>query len=141
MKLRSMNKLLGLYDLLLAGGSVDTGILMINSDYGVFSVYPSEWIGRLPFNSWMIPGIIFIFLFGMGNMIASLASFLNESGSNWILSCVMGVFLLLSFMIQMIALNDCYMATVQFMILSVMQILISFHVYTCRRKYNKRIIA
>lgn len=50
-------KLLGFYDLILAIGSIWIGIMMVNSSGGIFVEYPDRWASRLPFDSWVIPGV------------------------------------------------------------------------------------
>lgn len=137
MKLKIRNCILGSYDLILATIAIFTGILMIRSDYGIFLEYPAEWIGKIPFHSWTAPGVILIILFGLGNITATFLCFMNESGRNWFISGIMGLFILLSTMIQVIVLGDWYMATLQTIILGSIQVVLSFYVYLGLRKKSK----
>ncbi len=73
MKKISLN-LLGVYDMMLAVGAIFIGLTMLNTSNGLFSVYPKEWLYRVPFKSFVIPGFIAIVLFGFGNIIAAILS-------------------------------------------------------------------
>ncbi len=66
--------LLGIFDLIMALGAIYTGVMMVSSN-AVFSVFPSEWPSKVPFESWFIPGIIAIVVFSLGNIIAAFFSF------------------------------------------------------------------
>lgn len=136
MKLKTRIRLLGIYDLLLAVGAIYTGLLMVRSRGGIFLVYPKEWLNKLPFHSWIIPGLIAMFLFGGGNMLASFASFLYESGKSWIISIIMGMLLFLSIIAQVIILDEWYMLTVQVLVLSLFQVAFSLSVFSKLRKIS-----
>jgi hypothetical protein len=78
--------LLRIYDLLLALGFILTGVLMISSKYGIFAEgFPKEFSDVLPFDSWVIPGIILIIVFGAGN----LAALMDTAGASSFLSAVL----------------------------------------------------
>lgn len=79
MKKINMN-LLGIYDMMLAFGAIFTGLTMLNTSNEFFSVFPKEWLSKVPFDSWVIPGIIAIVLFGVGNIIAAILSL--KKGNN-----------------------------------------------------------
>lgn len=74
MKLKTRKIVLGLYDLLLAGFAIWGGTLMVSS-VQVFSEYPPEWAGKLPFDSWLPYGLIAIVVFGLGNLAAAILCF------------------------------------------------------------------
>ncbi|MBU3111915.1 hypothetical protein KPL55_10285 [Clostridium lacusfryxellense] len=115
--------LLGIYDMMLAVGAIYMGGVMIS---GMFTEYPKEWISKIPFHSWFIPGIIAILLFGIGNIVASIFSLKKGNKRYWVASAIMGALLLVSLIVQVIVLGEWYMATVEFLLLSIGQL------YLCR---------
>ncbi len=116
--------LLRIYDLLLALIFIWVGILMIRSNYGIFSEgFPMEFSDVLPFNSWVVPGVIFIIVFGVGNIVAFIYSFIKEDSHK--LSLIMGCLTLLSIIMQIIIIGERYLATDQFLTLSIIQIVLS----------------
>lgn len=117
--------LLRIFDLLVALIFIYTGILMISSNYGVFAEgFPKEFSEVLPFDSWVIPGIIFIILFGMGNLVAIVFSFLKKDNPHG-LSLIMGCILMLFIIMQVVIVEEWYLASAQFSILSIIQIVLS----------------
>ncbi len=103
-----MNKrmgLLGIYDLILALGAICTGIMMVSSKM-VFSVFPREWILKVPFESWFIPGMIAIVVFGFGNIMAAFFSFKKNSNRPWLFSALMGGLFFISIFFQVIILGE-----------------------------------
>jgi hypothetical protein len=134
MKQNIRMKLLGGYDLLLAIGAITTGINMINSNKGMFTEYPKEWLSKVPFESWVIPGIIAIVLFGLGNLIAAIFSFRKENNNSWFASSVMGGISFISIIFQVIILGETYLATMEFLILSIIQLCLCGYVFTGYRK-------
>jgi len=116
---------LRIYDLLLALTFIIIGVLMIISRYGIFAEeFPKEFLSVLPFDSWLIPGIISIIVFGIGNIIAFIFSFLKKDNPRS-LSLIMGSILLICMVLQVIILREWYLATVQFIVLSIVQIALS----------------
>ncbi len=120
-------RLLGLYELLLAVGAIITGVAMINGS-GIFSVYPKEWLGKIPFESWASIGILGIMVFGLGNIFAAIASFSRGRTRPWLISLFMGLLLLVGIIYFRILLGEWYLATAQFLILSILQIIFCFYV-------------
>lgn len=120
--------LLEIYDLLLASGAICMGIQMMQSESGIFAEYPKEWLSKLPFTGWFIPGILTVIIFGLGNLFAAVMAFLNKDKA-WIASGIMGLILLLSLAAQIGILGECYLATVEFIILSFIQLALSVNVY------------
>ena len=59
--------LLGVFDLLLFAGATWFGILMLTATRG-FETYPAEWLGKMPFASWLPIGMLAIAVFGLGNL-------------------------------------------------------------------------
>ena len=134
MKQKIRMNLLGIYNLFLALGAIFVGVMMISSSNGIFIEYPNEWLSKVPFVSWLIPGIIAIVLFGLGNIIASIFSFRKKNNKSWFVSAIMGGIFFISIVVQVIILREWYMATVQFLILSLIQICLSIYVFDGYKK-------
>ncbi|HEY5561242.1 MAG TPA: hypothetical protein VIK72_05700 [Clostridiaceae bacterium] len=126
--------LLGIYDLILAFGAIFIGIKMINSSSGIFTEYPKEWLSKIPFDSWVIPGIMTILLFGLGNIIAASLSFRKRANNSWFMSATMGGILFISLIIQIIILGETYLATIEFLIFSIIQLYLSGYGFISYRK-------
>lgn len=116
-------RILGCYDLFLAIGAIYNGIKMVSGSFWN-GEFPDIWLGRVPFTSWLLPGVIAIVLYGVGNLIAAYFSFSKKS-KGWILSGIMGIVFLVSLLISIVILGDMYLAIVIFIILALMQILIT----------------
>jgi len=130
-------KLLGIYDLILALGAIYIGVKMVNSNSRIFIEYPKEWLSKVPFESWVIPGIIAIVLFGIGNIIAAIVSLRGKSNRSWFLSTIMGGILLMSIVCQVIILGEWYMVTIQIFIFSIIQLCLSRCAFTGIKKSVK----
>jgi hypothetical protein len=136
MKSKTRKYLLGIFDLAFAIGAIYTGYLMVYTEYGVFDQYPEEWVGVLPFHNWIIPGILAIIIFGIGNMIASVLCFLEKFMRYWVASAVMGGVLLLTMLFLSIILKEYYLATLELILLAMLQLLLSI-VTACKVKEPK----
>lgn len=114
---------LGCFDLTLATGAIYYGSKMV---LGLFwaGEFPKEWLGRVPFTSWFVPGIIAIAVYGLGNLIAAYLSF-SKQKKGWIASVVMGIFFFMSLILSIKVLGESYLATGMFIILSIIQILLT----------------
>ncbi|MBU3185340.1 hypothetical protein [Clostridium estertheticum] len=130
MKEKIKINLLGFYDLDLALSAIYIGGMMISSRGGVFTQYPKEWLSKVPFDNWIAPGIITIVLFGLGNIIAAILSFRKWNSKFWVVSVIMGVLLFISIITQVIVLGEWYMATVEFLILSIGQLCLCIAAFT-----------
>ena len=126
--------LLGIYDLILAFGAIFTGAMMVSSRSGMFTEFPKEWLHKIPFESWFIPGFITIVLFGLGNIIAAIFSFRKQNSKSWLMSAIMGAIFFLSLVTQVIILGEWYLATVEFLIFSIIQLCLSGYVFAGYRK-------
>jgi len=133
MKEKTRANLLGIYDLVLSLGAIYIGINMILK-YGLFTVYPKEWLTKVPFDSWFMPGVIAIVLFGGGNIIAGFLSLRKTNNKFWLMSALMGGLLFISLIAQVIILGETYMATIQFFILSIIQLAFSMYAFKGQRK-------
>lgn len=136
MKVKIRNYLLGFYDLILSFGAIFIGIMMISSSSGVFTQYPNEWLSKVPFKSWVGPGIIAILIFGLGNIISAVISFRKSSNKPWVMSAIMGGIFFVSIIAQVIILGEWYMATLQFLIFSIIQVCLSGYVFLGYKKTN-----
>ncbi|MFT5873592.1 MAG: hypothetical protein ACI8WT_002539 [Clostridium sp.] len=134
MKQKIRLNLLGFYDLILALGAIYMGISMISSSRGVFTEFPKEWLFKVPFESWVIPGIIAIALFGIGNIIAAIFSFKKGNNKSWVMSAIMGGIFFISLATQIIILREIYLATVEFLIFSIIQLSLCRYIFTGYRK-------
>ena len=134
MKEKVSKTILCCYNLFLALGAIYCGIGMISGRLGE---YPPEWLDKVPFTDWIYPGIIAIVLFGIGNIVAAFYSLKKES-KFLIVSGVMGIILLFSFLLSIVLLGEFYLATGEFIILSIGQLtltlitfIISWRVHGC----------
>ncbi|MGH4138892.1 hypothetical protein [Clostridium sp.] len=134
MKEKTRLNLLGVYDLLLALGAIYIGVMMVSSNNGEFIEYPHEWLPKIPFESWVIPGIIAIVLFGLGNILAAIICFKKDNSKAWLATAIIGCILFISIIFQIIILGETYLATVELLILSVIQICLCGYVFAGYRK-------
>ena len=131
MKNNKMKIVLITYDLFLALGAIYQGVRMVLGRYGE---YPPEWLDRVPFTNWIIPGIIAIIFYGLGNLLVGVFTFI-KGNKGIAISFIMGVIFLVSLLISIRVLGDVYLATGEFIILSIIQIVLSiitFIVYRFR---------
>ncbi|KAB3530014.1 hypothetical protein [Alkaliphilus serpentinus] len=124
---------LGIYNILLSLGALYTGAMMVWGN-GIFAEYPQEWFGKIPFSSWLSLGIIGVILFGLGNAIAAIFCLKENSNKPWLMSIIMGSIFLITLLYQRMMLGEWYLATLQFLILSVIQLLLSLYVYLGHQK-------
>ena len=113
-------RILLLYDLLLSVGAMYTGVLMMQSNQGIFTEYPKEWILSTPFSNWIIPGIIVFMVFGLGNLIAGIVL----QRGNAVISACMGMAQLLSIIFLTIVLGQWFLATLEVIICSLIQLIL-----------------
>lgn len=113
--------LLGIYDLILSLGAICMGLQMIITNQN----YPEEWLSKLPFQDWVMIGVIGILLFGVGNIIAAIFCFKGIGDKPWLISFIMGSILFISMVAQVKILGEWYLATVQFFLFSIIQLLFS----------------
>lgn len=133
MKQKMSKILLGIYDLFLALGAIYTGIMMVSGN-GIFGEYPNEWISIVPFENWVIPGIIAIVVFGIGNIISAVVSLREKSSKPWHASAIMGGIFFVSLVAQILVLGEVYLATVEFFVLSIIQLCLCGYVFLSYRK-------
>ena len=136
MKKNTKSKILGLYDLALAIGAIYIGISMIKSQNGVYAEYPKEWLYKLPYRNWIDIGITSIVVFGLGNAIAGILSFLKKDNKAWIASAIMGVVLLVSVIVHVTILGEWYLALSEFLIFSIIQICFCIYLFVGYKKIS-----
>lgn len=134
MGFKKARKLLGIYDLMLFAGAVMVGGLMISSTNTTFTDYPKEWLTKLPFDSWFMIGVFGIIIFGGGNLVTSILTFRSHTKIAWSSSGIMGGILLIVLLLQRMLLKEWYLATIELLILSVIQIGLSAYAYLCFKK-------
>jgi membrane protein YdbS with pleckstrin-like domain len=141
MKIAIQKALLGSYDLVMAIGAIYMGTLMIRSGSGIFLTYPEEWLNKVPFTSWVVPGIIAILLFGLGNLAAAAMAFFYHSDRAWVTSGIMGMIFFVGLVAQVIILGEWYLVTLEFFIFSIIQLALSLNVllYDKKQMHNRRI--
>ena len=82
----------------------------------------------------IIPGIIAIVVFGLGNIVAAIFSFIKNNNKSWLVSAIMGAIFFVSLVSQVIILGEWYLATVEFLILSLIQLGLSWYTFAGYRK-------
>lgn len=118
--------MLGIYDLFLATGAIWIGAQMVKSSSGIFAEeYP---------DSWVMPGVLAIVIFWLGNIIVAVFSFKKGYKSSWYASAIMGVVFFFSLIFQRIILEESYIVTNPFLALSVIQLCLSGYVFLGYRK-------
>jgi hypothetical protein len=115
---------LGIYNLILSVGAIGVGRLMILSNYGIFIEFPKEWLTKVPFTSWVIPGIVVIIIFGLGNMIASILCFCCDSYAYLVVSTGMGIALLFSVISMGLILGEWYLANIELIVIGLVQLIL-----------------
>lgn len=134
-------RILCIFDLFLAAGAIWSGVQMITLSSGTIFAepYPDSWASNLPFDSWVLPGILAIVIFGLGNIIAAVLSLRKEHHSSWYASAIMGAVFLFALAYQYISVGEMYIVTGPFLIFGVVQLCLSGYVFLSNRgpKLNK----
>lgn len=136
MKRKFILNLLGLYDLLISLGAIRTGIYMILGT-GAFYEFPKEWIPKVPFQNWFLPGIIGIVVFGLGNFIAAILIFRKRSKTPLHASTIMASIFFLSMSAQYIVFGEHYLPADILFGLSIIQLLLCGLASMGYKGYNK----
>ncbi|WP_391122643.1 hypothetical protein [Psychrobacillus sp. L3] len=129
-------RMMGIYDLFLATGAIWFGVQMVLSSSGTIFAekYPDSWASRLPFDSWVMPGVLAIVIFGLGNILAAVFSFKKRHNSSWYATAIMGAVFFFSLIFQRIILEESYIVNGPFLVLSVIQLCLSGYVFLGYRK-------
>lgn len=123
-KIKSRKFVLGIYNLLLAGFAIWDGILMVSATQ-VFSSYPSDWLGKLPFDSWMPYGVIAIVVFGLGNLLAAMLCLVNKLRIAAIWSGILGILLCAIMLGTFVITGHTYMPGNMMLIAGALQLVLS----------------
>jgi hypothetical protein len=125
MKQKLCANLFGIFELLIAVAAIIVGISMVMSPNGLVGSFPpkfpQEWLDKVLFTNWFIPGIVAIFIFGLGNFITGVSSFRNNKKKSAFLGISMGGVLLLSIIVQTLIL-DVYLISVDCLVISIIQL-------------------
>ncbi|MDU6975451.1 MAG: hypothetical protein E6370_14175 [Clostridiales bacterium] len=139
MKGKISRRILCCYNLFLALGAIWCGTMMVT---GALGKYPVEWIGKLPFTNWIFPGIIAIVIYGIGNLLATIFS-LSKKDIGVVVSITMGILLLVSMLFSIKMLEEVYLPTIEFIVVSIIQLVLSLFVlmnsYKCTKNKMKSI--
>ncbi|GAA0182021.1 hypothetical protein SH2C18_44670 [Clostridium sediminicola] len=142
MKLKFSKILYGLFELLIAVAAFATGGLMILNPNGAYRSFPpefpQEWLTKVPFNNWFIPGIIAILIFGLGNFLAGINNFIKSQKHSGIIGIIMGSLLLISIIAQMLIL-DVYLISVECLIIGIVQLGLGVHLLKGGELLKKKI--
>lgn len=132
-------RILGIYDLFLAIGAIWIGVQMMMLSSGTIFAeeYPDNWVDRLPFDSWVMPGVLAIVIFGLGNLQAAVFSFKKRHNNSWVPSAIMGAIFFFSLIFQRTILEESYIVDGPFLVLSVIQLCLSGYVFLGYRKKLK----
>ena len=117
-----LKHILNLYNLLLSLGAFYLGIDMILGKS--FDTWPPEWIGKIPFTSWVSLGLFGIIVFGIGNGIASTYGFIKKDNKIFLITITMGVLFFSCTALSRILLGEWHLPTSGFLLFSTIQILL-----------------
>ena len=118
-----LKNILNIYNLLLSLGAFYLGLSMLLGG-GVFNTFPPEWIGKLPFNSWASLALFGMVIFGSGNAFASIWGFIKKDIKIFIMTISMGALFFFCTVISTMLVGEWYLPTVQFLMLSLIQIIL-----------------
>ena len=118
-----LRSILNFYHLLLSLGAFYFGGLMFLGK-GAFDTWPQEWVGKIPFTSWVSLALFGIIIFGIGNAIASTYGFIKKDNKIYLLTIIMGALFFFCTVLSRILLGEWYLPTSQFWKLSLLQILL-----------------
>ncbi|MGE6205618.1 hypothetical protein [Guptibacillus hwajinpoensis] len=96
---------------------------------GIFSSYPPEWQGVIPFQNWGAIALITIVLLGLGNVTASIIIFTRKHSKSYQFFLLMGAALLFCIVLQAVMLGEWYLASIELLLLSVIQITLGSFVF------------
>ncbi len=78
--------------------------------------YPSEWLTKLPFTSWVLPGFA-ILLLGLSHLFVAGIGLFQSRSMVARLTLLMGSFLIVSGILSIMILGETYLATVELILL------------------------
>lgn len=83
---------------------------------GRLGEYPSEWLTKLPFTSWVLPGFA-ILLLGLSHLFVAGIGLFQSRSMVARLTLLMGSFLIVSGILSIMILGEPYLATVELILL------------------------
>ncbi|RPF56150.1 hypothetical protein [Aquisalibacillus elongatus] len=113
-----------LYNLCLSLSAFYLGSLMILGE-GVFATFPPEWIGKMPFDSWLNLSLFGMIIFGIGNAIAAIYGFIKRDKRIFIIMLALGILLFLSSLSPVFLLGEMYLPAAMIWLSSLIQLLLA----------------
>ena len=111
------------YALLLSLGAFYLGIVML-SGRGIFAEFPPEWVGVMPFGSWLALALFGMIVFGLGNAAVAAVGWLKKRKTVFVLSIILGLFCLLCTFMPVFLLGEWYLPTVYLFLAGTIQVLL-----------------
>lgn len=114
-------KMVSLYHLFLSVSAFVLGTYMLFGE-GSFDTFPNEWVGTMPFSSWMSLAIVGMILLGIGNILMTALGFLKRGKNVYIGAMVLGLLLCLGASLPGILLGEGYLPIVYLYVAGILQI-------------------
>ncbi|WP_456278642.1 hypothetical protein [Bacillus sp. AK128] len=129
-----LKNITNLYNFLLSIGAFYISVMMFSGS-GVFATFPQEWKGMLLLNDWVGFAIFTIIIFGLGNAIALIYGLIIKDNKIFIVTIFMGALFLICIIMQIILVGEWYLATVQFLVISLIQILLGSYGFVTNKSF------
>ncbi|WP_422122294.1 hypothetical protein DHX103_10820 [Planococcus sp. X10-3] len=113
-------KIVSSYALLLSLGAFYLGSIMLLGE-GLFADFPPEWVGVMPFNSWISLALFGMIVFGLGNAGAAIHGFMKKDKKVFVLAIVLGALCFLCAALPVILLGEWYLPLIQLFLASAIQ--------------------
>lgn len=133
-----LKNLLNGYNLLLSLGAFYLSIQMLLGG-GIFDTWPPEWVGKLPFNSWVSLALFGMIIFGIGNGFAAIWGFIKKDRHIYLITCTMGALFFFFTVLLTNIVGEWYLATGQFLLVSIIQILLGLAGF-CIHYFSNRVV-
>ncbi len=111
------------------------GIMMLR-EYGVFAEFPVEWVRVLRVERWTLIGIYIMSVFGLGNIVASVAFLKGKT----VYVLMMSIVLFFSASLQMIILNEVLLISVQAIFISIIQLFLYLSTHFVEKKVDESVV-
>lgn len=122
----------GIFELFIGAIAVKIGIPMIIYPDSYPFEYPTEWLTKVPFTNWFIPGIIAVLVYGLFNIISAVIIIAKKQRNSVVFGIAMGCTLLVSIIVQIIILGS-FLISVECLFVSIIQIIYGVYIL---RKFN-----
>lgn len=113
--------IMNVYNAALSLGAFYLGGTMM-SGKGIFAAFPPEWVGDLPFDSWMAMAIVGMIVFGLGNAVVAIRGFIRYDRQIFFSTLFMGALLFIATIGATLYVGEWYLPSVQLLIASVVQL-------------------